>query len=133
MGRKHCGKRRNCSSRAISPFPTVFSKDFYCRHVKTRACLGKGYIYIHVNYNFHHDFWMQDCFGSGVNISIFSFPLYIPDLFFPSPPPPPPNTPLANVIIGYKHCVTNTLQEPTHVLYDLSFRKGFNNSFQFLT
>ena len=25
-GRKHCGKRRNCSSRAISPFPTVFSK-----------------------------------------------------------------------------------------------------------
>ena len=22
---KHCGKRRNCSSRAISPFPTVFS------------------------------------------------------------------------------------------------------------
>ena len=22
---KHCGKRRNCSERAISPFPTVFS------------------------------------------------------------------------------------------------------------
>ena len=22
---KHCGKRRNCSLRAISPFPTVFS------------------------------------------------------------------------------------------------------------
>ena len=22
-------------------FPTVFSKDLYCRHVKTRACLGK--------------------------------------------------------------------------------------------
>ena len=41
-GRKHCGKRRNCSLRAISPFPTGFSKDLYCRHVKTRACLGKG-------------------------------------------------------------------------------------------
>ena len=41
-GRKHCGKRRNCSSRAISPFPTVFSKDLNSRHVKTRACLGKG-------------------------------------------------------------------------------------------
>ena len=40
MCRKHCGKRRNCSLRAISPFPTVFSKDFYCMHVKTRACLG---------------------------------------------------------------------------------------------
>ena len=26
--RKHCGKRRNCSSRAISPFPTVFSTCF---------------------------------------------------------------------------------------------------------
>ena len=24
-------------------FPKVFSKDLYCRHVKTRACLGKGY------------------------------------------------------------------------------------------
>ena len=34
MGRKHDGKRRNCSLRAISPFPTVFSKDLYCRHVK---------------------------------------------------------------------------------------------------
>ena len=28
--------------KAISPFPTVFSKDLYCRHIKTRACLGKG-------------------------------------------------------------------------------------------
>ena len=25
--RKHSGKRRNCLLRAISPFPTVFSKD----------------------------------------------------------------------------------------------------------
>ena len=41
-GRKHSGKRRNCSLRAISPFPAVFSKDLYCRHVKTRACLGEG-------------------------------------------------------------------------------------------
>ena len=24
-------------------FPTVFSKDSYCRHVKSRDCLGKGY------------------------------------------------------------------------------------------
>ena len=41
-GRKHCGKRRNCSLRAISPFPTVVSKGLYCRHVKTRPCLSKG-------------------------------------------------------------------------------------------
>ena len=25
---KHCGKRRNCSLRAISLFPAAFSKDF---------------------------------------------------------------------------------------------------------
>ena len=36
------GKRRNCSLRAISPFPTVFSKDLKYRQIKTRACLGKG-------------------------------------------------------------------------------------------
>ena len=42
MDRKHCGKRRICLLRAISPFLTVFSKDLYCRHVKTRACVGKG-------------------------------------------------------------------------------------------
>ena len=35
-------KRRNCSLRAISPFPTVFSKDLFCGHVKNRAGLGKG-------------------------------------------------------------------------------------------
>ena len=40
-GRKHCGKRRNFSYRAISPFPTVFSKDLYCRYVKTKGLLRK--------------------------------------------------------------------------------------------
>ena len=35
-------KKRNCSLQAISPFPTVFSKDLYSKHVKTRACLGMG-------------------------------------------------------------------------------------------
>ena len=29
MGRKHCGKRRNCSLRAISSFPTIFSKGLF--------------------------------------------------------------------------------------------------------
>ena len=33
MGRKHCGKRRNCSLRAIPPFPTVFSKGSFPRGV----------------------------------------------------------------------------------------------------
>ena len=49
-GEKHCGKRRNSSSRAISPFPIVFSKDLYCRHIKIKAgfiCLRKGYSLLH--------------------------------------------------------------------------------------
>ena len=31
---KHCGKRRNCLLRAISPFPTMFSKVICCQCVK---------------------------------------------------------------------------------------------------
>ena len=42
MGRKHRGKRRHCSLRPISSFPTVVSKYLYFRHVKTRVCVGKG-------------------------------------------------------------------------------------------
>ena len=30
LGRKHCGKRRNCSLQAISSFPTMFSKAVCC-------------------------------------------------------------------------------------------------------
>ena len=40
-GRKHCGKGRNCSLRAISPFPTVFSKGLFPR-VKRCHCVGMG-------------------------------------------------------------------------------------------
>ena len=29
LSRKHCGKRRNCSLQAISPFPTIFLKTAY--------------------------------------------------------------------------------------------------------
>ena len=41
-GRKHCGKRRNCSLRAISPFPIVFSKGLLPRGVKRCYCVGMG-------------------------------------------------------------------------------------------
>ena len=41
-GRKHCGKRRNRSLRAISPFPTVFSKGLFPRGVKRCHCVGMG-------------------------------------------------------------------------------------------
>ena len=39
-GRKCWGKRRKCSSWAISPSSTAFSKDLYYRHVKTRGTFG---------------------------------------------------------------------------------------------
>ena len=42
MGRKHCGIRRNCSLRAIFPFPTVFSKGLFPRGVKRCRCVGMG-------------------------------------------------------------------------------------------
>ena len=32
----------NCSKRVISPFPTVFSKDLYWRHVKNQELFGKS-------------------------------------------------------------------------------------------
>ena len=44
MGRKHCGERRNCSLRTISPFPTVFSKGLFPRGVKRCHCVGIGYV-----------------------------------------------------------------------------------------
>ena len=40
MGRKHSGKRRNCSLQAISPYPTVFSKGLFPRGVKRCHCSG---------------------------------------------------------------------------------------------
>ena len=42
-GRKFSEQVENADGKGeISPFPTVFSKELHCRHVKTRACLGKG-------------------------------------------------------------------------------------------
>ena len=35
-------KRKNCLLQAISPSPTLFSKDLFGGHIKTRACLEKG-------------------------------------------------------------------------------------------
>ena len=36
------GQKNTVGKEEIAPFPTVFSKDLYCKQVKTRACLGKG-------------------------------------------------------------------------------------------
>ena len=47
-GRKHCGKRSNCSLRAISPFPTVFKKKVYYVHEKIKK-KGGGLVWEEVN------------------------------------------------------------------------------------
>ena len=44
---ENIGKRRNCSLRAISPFPTVYSKGLYCRHEKKPGSFGKGFKIYH--------------------------------------------------------------------------------------
>ena len=45
-GRKHCGKRRKYWSPAFSPFPTMFSKVFFLRAVKSPDCVIKMYQYV---------------------------------------------------------------------------------------
>ena len=40
--RKHCGKRRKCWLPAFSPFPTLFSKTFFSRGVKSLDCVVKS-------------------------------------------------------------------------------------------
>ena len=42
MVRKHCGKRRKCWLPAFSPFPTLFSKGFFFRVIKSGDCVIKG-------------------------------------------------------------------------------------------
>ena len=39
--RKHCGKRKNCSSRAISPFPKVFFKRLVLQTREDQGLFGK--------------------------------------------------------------------------------------------
>ena len=41
-GRKHCGKRRKCWLPAFSPIPTMFSKSFLPKIVKSRDCVVKS-------------------------------------------------------------------------------------------
>ena len=43
MSGKPCRKRKKLLVTRNFCFPTLFSKDLYCRHVKTMGCLGKGY------------------------------------------------------------------------------------------
>ena len=44
LSRKDCEKMRNCSLRAISPFPTIFSKAVCCWCVKMSIYGVKGWV-----------------------------------------------------------------------------------------
>ena len=41
LGKKHCGKRRKCWLPAFSPFPTMFSKGFFFRVIRSWDCVVK--------------------------------------------------------------------------------------------
>ena len=74
--RKRCGKRWNCLSWAISPFPTVFSKDLYCSHVKNKGLLGKELTIYHTCLTFNYpQKLLKTVLGKEkmLVISIFSF------------------------------------------------------------
>ena len=73
-GRKHCGKRRNCSLRAISPFPTVFSKRLVSQGRQKMSLCGNGLNTIQsIQHNFSHIavtaysdmFWVSPVPGQG--------------------------------------------------------------------
>ena len=58
---KHCGKRRNCSLQAISPFPTVFSKDLYLQTRKNQGLFGKGLNTFSIRVTINRDGMLKGC------------------------------------------------------------------------
>ena len=66
----------NPELRAISPFPTVFTKDLHCGHVKTRTFMGKGLT----------NGASENTEGKEENTDNQHFPLF--SLCFLNPPPP---------------------------------------------
>ena len=79
MDLKHGEKRRNCSYRTFSAFPAVFSKNVYCRHVETRACLGKGYLCVFhlyvglqaLHFSFSRSVFKRHIFQTLINLGLF--------------------------------------------------------------
>ena len=62
-GRKHCGKRMNCSLRAIHPFPAVFSKRLALQTRKNQGLVGKGLTpFLTVFQSYHGDQCTYQCF-----------------------------------------------------------------------
>ena len=47
----HTGKGRKCWLPAFSPFPTVFSKAFFHRNIKSRFCVVKSAYSVQFDHN----------------------------------------------------------------------------------
>ena len=90
MSRKHCWKRRNCSLRTISPFPTVFSKRLVLQTSKNQGLFGKGLTLYHtiptLNDPEKEGFWKH--FGKRRKCWLPAFSPF-PKMFFILHPPPP--------------------------------------------
>ena len=68
---KQCRKRRKCWLPAFSPFPTMFSKGFFLRVVKSQDCEVKSYI-------FDDDLsslTIENLVGTGENVETVFFPI----------------------------------------------------------
>ena len=135
MGRKHFRKRRNCSLRAMSHFPTVFSKDLYCRHVET------GYVFTS-HFQKHFMSFSPDYVNLIVTRVLIC--LAIPILFSKSEVVLQSNTSKYRKILktrvrtflrmvgeyGHRTCVGGRVKQITHVCEKIFPGKGENAGYQ---
>ena len=70
--RKHYGKRRYCLLSAISPFPMIFSKGLYCRHIKNQELFGGVNKYVNCTYS------------SEAEICVSTIHISVPEIYFNS-------------------------------------------------
>ena len=61
MGRKHCGKRRNCLLQAISPFSSV-CKRLVSQGLQKVSLCGNGLILLNQKLNTFTDYGSMQCF-----------------------------------------------------------------------
>ena len=76
MGRKHCGKRRNCPLRAISPFPSVFKRLVSQGRQKVSLCGNGLNIYHTILTQWKRPF--ENIVGKGENAGNQHFHLFPP-------------------------------------------------------
>ena len=66
---KHCGKRRNCSKRAISTFVTMFSKSRRLQRRQKASIWGKGLRQIYINIG--HWIWFKSLWYNSISTFLY--------------------------------------------------------------